>query len=81
MPRWITRHGSKRTTFQYRDPSGRAVRDARALDRIEADPDCVLREEPVLGSAEKAAILEATAAATGFVLPRELAAVPAGYDG
>src|ERR687896_1688985 len=36
MPRWITRHGSKRTTFQYRDPSGRRVQDARALERIDA---------------------------------------------
>jgi DNA topoisomerase-1 len=36
MPRWITRHGSKRTTFQYLDPSGRPVRDARVLERIDA---------------------------------------------
>ncbi|HJR65178.1 MAG TPA: hypothetical protein VJ802_02025 [Gemmatimonadaceae bacterium] len=36
MPRWITRHGSKRTAFQYRDPSGRPVRDTRALERIDA---------------------------------------------
>src|SRR5918992_48475 len=36
MPRWITRHGSKRTTFHYHDPSGRPVREPRVLERIDA---------------------------------------------
>ena len=36
MARWITRHGSKRTAFQYRDPDGRPVREARVLERIDA---------------------------------------------
>ena len=36
MPRWITRHGSKRATFQYRDRHGRPVRDPRVLERIDA---------------------------------------------
>ena len=36
MPRWITRHGSKRTAFQYRDPSGNPVRDPRVLERVDA---------------------------------------------
>ena len=36
MPRWITRHGSKRATFQYRDRHGRPVREARVLERIDA---------------------------------------------
>jgi DNA topoisomerase-1 len=36
MPRWFTRHGSKRSGFQYRDPHGRVTRDARVLERIDA---------------------------------------------
>jgi DNA topoisomerase I len=36
MPRWITRHGSKRATFQYRDRHGRPVREPRVLERIDA---------------------------------------------
>lgn len=56
MPRWITRHGSKRTGFQYRDPSGRVTRDARTLERID-----VLRIPPAwqsvhIAASERAAI-------------------------
>lgn len=34
--RWITRLGTKRSSFRYVDPSGRLVRNARELARIDA---------------------------------------------
>ena len=34
--RWITRHGSKRSGFRYRDARGRPVRDPSVLARIDA---------------------------------------------
>lgn len=42
---------------------------AELLDRIEADPARVLRPGRILSSEDKAGLLEATAAATGFILP------------
>ena len=38
------------------------------LDRIDADPDCVLRPEPVLKDADKTAMVQAAAAASGYQL-------------
>src|SRR5689334_23942770 len=35
MPAWIRRLGTKRTGFRYRSPSGRPIRDARTLARVD----------------------------------------------
>jgi phytoene/squalene synthetase len=49
---------------------------AELLDRIEADPDSILEDRPILDDADKAAILTASAAATGFAIPEEFASTP-----